>query len=298
MRDLLVAIRDQVRSDLSVLVKQGFLAKDEPAAAHELDRLNDPGFLDYIVQRFREAARCVKVVGRDYLRQIFAREGVIVVERSHGVLTDRYQGFHPHTSALRTLPSFTRAMLEEHGYDGAVVSLGVTRAYQIRHGAGPMPTADERMFETLLPSSHKEENRYQGRARVGPLDLPVLRYAIAVSGGPSAFDGLAVTWFDQIQANGAWQLCHSYRGADNPIYFTPSGELRPRFGDDVAQLMYQEALGQQLNNCLPEIRQYEVPPEASRDELFDFCAGVLNEQLAVAVRMVSFGPTERDKVFK
>jgi len=299
LRDRITAIRDQVCADLAPLMESGFLEEDRPEAEREFDRLHDPGFLDYVVRRFLEAGREVKVVDRDYLRNdILARDGVVVVESSHGVLTDHYRGFHPHTSALRTLPQFTRAMLEEVGYDGEVVNLGITRAYQIRHGAGPMPTADEAMGANLLPGSHKETNRYQGHVRVGPLDLVLLRYAICCCGGPTAFDGLAVTWFDQIQRNGVWRMCDHYCGTDDPAYFTPDGELKVRFGDDAVQLAHQERLGQRLRESIPELTECTIAPDANRDELFDLCAGVLREKLKVNVRLVSFGATERDKVCK
>lgn len=298
LRDRIAAVRDQVTSDLAPFIAGGFLSEDLLAAEHDIEWLGDPGFLEYVVRRSQEASRLVKIVDREHLNDILSRDGVVVVESSHGVLTDRFQGFHPHTSALRTLPRFTRAMVEEAGYQGEVVSIGVTRAYQIRHGAGPMPTADEAMAEDLLPGSCKDENRFQGKVRVGPLDLVLLRYAINACGGPDAFDGLAVTWFDQIQNNGLWQLCDRYRGVDDPACFTPSGELQVRFGDDAAQLAHQERLGQALRACVPELTEHRIPPGASRGELSDLCADVLREALEVNVRMVSFGPTEQDKALR
>ncbi len=299
LRDRVAAVREQVRKDLAPIIAQPFLSTDQSAVEFEVDRLNDDGFLSYVVERFRQVACQANIVGHDFLAQsVLAREGVAVVESSHGVLTDHFHGFHPHTSALRTLPRFTRAMLSDAGFDGKIVSLGVTRAYQIRHGAGPMPTADPAMNDSLLPGSRKDENRWQGKVRVGPLDLVLLRYAIAVCGGPSAFDGLAVTWFDQIQANGVWHLCHAYSNATDPACFTPSGELQVRHGEDADQLAFQERLGEQLTRCLPKITSHPLPVDAPRDGLYALCANTLHQGLGIPVRMVSFGPTEREKVCK
>lgn len=295
VRERIEAIRAQVQSDLAPLIEAGFLPKDRATVERELGLLHDQNFVEYIVQRFGEVARRINVVDSDWLAHtVLAREGVIVVESSHGVLTDHFQGFHPHTSALRTLPRFTRAMIEDAGYDGEIVSLGVHRAYEIRHGAGPMPTADEAMAENLLPGSHKEENRYQGKVRVGPIDLVLLRYAIEVC-GPQAFDGMAITWFDQIQRNGRWQLCTRYRGATDPIFFASSDRIKARTGDDAVQLAHQQQLGYLLHDCTPELTEYPVTPELGRGELYDLCAGVVHEQLRIPVRMVSLGPTEQDK---
>lgn len=287
LRDRLAAIRDQVITDINPLLSKGFLEEDQAVVDHELDRLHDPEFLEFIVGRFKETARAVKVVDRDYLRNnILARDGVAVVESSHGILTDRYQGFNPHTSAIRTLPRFTTEMLLDAGYDGKIVNIGVTRGYQIRHGAGPMPTADESMTEQLLPGSHKQNNRYQGEIRVGPLDLVLLRYAIAASGGPSTYDALAISWFDQIQKNGSWKVCDRYENF---------GELPVRFGTDSAQLSAQEKLCEMLYNCTPEITEYLIA-SMNDSELYNLCAEVLKEKLGVEVRMVSFGKTEQDKI--
>ncbi len=299
LRDRLAVVRQQQQQELAPIIAAEFLLYDQDAVAKEVSCLFDDDFLDFVVRRFQEVSQRATIVDQDYLgREILSRDGVVVVESSHGVLTDHYAGFHPHTSAIRTLPCFTEVMLREAGYNGPIINLGVTRAYQIRHGAGPLPTADPALSENLLPGSHKQDNRYQGQVRVGPLDLVLLRYALAACGGPTSFDGLAITWFDQIQANGVWRFCDRYQGSDDPTYFTPSGELRVRFGADEEQLSFQENLGRQLGSCRPEITTQDIPTSMGRDDLYDLCANTLKEKLGVPVRMVSFGPTERDKVCK
>lgn len=294
LRERLEAVREQVRFDLQPIISGEFLAGDRPIVEEELGILYDDGFFDYVVKRFQEAGSLVRIVGHEFLgEEILSREGAAVIETSHGVLTDRLVGFHPHTSAIRTLPRFTHGMLEEAGYEGEVVDIGVHRAYAIRHGAGPLPTADPELAERLLPGSNKDENRYQGRVRVGPLDLVLLRYALASCGGPAAFDGLAITWFDQIQTNQAWSYCNSYIGADDPAFFSSSGEIlaavRP-------SLEHQSALSQRLRECQPEVTTTLLGATANRDDLYGVCAGALGEMVGVPVRMVSFGPMEFDKL--
>lgn len=297
IKDSLAATREQILKDLASVLQENFLPADLAEAKKEIGLLYDDDFLDYTTKRFLEAGQKIKIVDHDYLRrEILSRDGVVVVESSHGIITDHFYGFHPHVSAIRTLPCFTHAMLEEANYDGQIVNIGVHRAYEIKHGAGPMPTDDPAMAESLLPGSHKDGNRYQGNARVGPLDLNLMRYAIDACGGPSAFDGLAITWFDQIQKNGVWHVCDHYRNADDPEYFTPSGAIKIRRGTDDAQIAYQEGLGKKLFPCLPEITTREIVPAATKADLYSLCAGVLQEKLKVPVRMVSFGPTERDKI--
>src|SRR3989339_496204 len=154
------------------------------------------------------------------------------------------------------------------------------------------------VIEKLLPGSHKQENRYQGKIRVGPLDLVLLRYAIKCCGGPDKFDGLAITWFDQIQNNGAWHICDRYSNAQDPNYFTSGGELKVRPGDDDRQLLHQENLGQKLLKCIPQIDTIKIDPKANHDQLFELCNQVLKQKLGIPVRMVSFGTTEKNKLCK
>lgn len=299
IKDRLAAVREQVGASLDWILHGQFQTEDRELLEQELDRLGDDGFLEYVAKRFREVARRAKIVDHSYLEEeILSQDGVAVVESSHGVLTDRYMGFNPHVSAIRTLPCFTHQMLEASGYAGQIVNIGVTRAYAIRHGAGPLPTADPDMTEHLLPGSNKDENRWQGKVRVGPLDLVLVRYAIEACGGPTTFDGLAISWFDQIQANGKWHICRHYGNALDPNFFTPSGGIRVRQGNDIDQLEHQRALTKTLLACSPEIETIKLPKDANRDELYQVCADEIQRSTEVAVRMVSFGPTERDKLCK
>jgi adenylosuccinate synthase len=297
LKDLLAAVRDKQLRELDTIIKGEFLTNDREEANREINLLYDDGYIDYIAKRFWEVSGRVKIVDPGFLRrEIFSKDGVVVVESSHGILTDHFHGFHPHASAIRTLPCFTHAMLKESGYDGQVVNIGVTRAYSIRHGAGPMPTDDPEMAEKLQPGSYNEASRYRGNVRVGPLDLVLLRYAINVCGGAKSFDGLAVTWFDQILANREWHICNHYMGADDQEFFTPNGAIKILYGTDDKQLDHQERLGKRLMSCKPEISTLSIPSDAGKDELYSFCSGILEKESGVPVRMVSFGPTEKDKI--
>ncbi len=295
----LAAVREQIQKDLEPIIGGDFLATDYPTMVTETTLLYDDDLLSYVIGRFREAADQVNVVNSTYLAdEILSMEGVAVVESSHGVLTDRLAGFHPHTSAIRTLPEFTSRMLAESGYEGQVVNLGVTRAYAIRHGAGPLPTYDPRMAEYLLPGSHKDANRYQGEVRVGPLDTVLLNYAVDACGGPEAFDGLAVTWFDQIRENGIWHTCNTYEGSRDPALFSPDGKIRVSHESGIKQLDRQAAITAALANCVPQVSSLEVPKGLSSDDMHDLCTSVMESTLGLPVRMVSLGPTERDKLCK
>ena len=296
LRPKLSQLRDYQIAELDEIINGEFLEADQEAVADEVDLLQDDGFLDYSVACFLTAGQRLNVVDPDHLKcKVFDEDGVAVVESSHGVLTDNQYGFRPHVSAIRTLPSFLEKMLVGAGFDGEITKMGVHRAYTIRHGAGPMPTADPTMAEDLLPDSHKQVNRYQGEVRVGPLDLVLLRYAIEVCGGPGAIDGLAITWFDQIVRNGVWHICGRYDQYARE-FFVADGHIRKFNGDPAGLGEYQHGLCSSLFACKPKVSSIDLP--SSREGQYRLCDRELHEKLGIPVHLVSFGPTERDKLLE
>ncbi len=291
------AIRDTIQGYVEpVLDSADLLASDAQNVHEELNLLKDNRFLRHIEQRFSQAARLVTIVDADYLATtILPQPGVAVVETTHGVLTDNERGFHPHTSAIRTLPCITRGILDEAGYEGEVVNLGVTRAYAVRHGAGPLPTQDQALLEHLAPGSQILDNRWQGSVRVGALDGVLLRYALNVCGGAEAFDGLAVTWFDQIRANGNWALCNTYQDSQVSPFFTSQGDLHV---PSEYSWEYQESLATVLGSVTPVVKRLSVPYDLSDDASYSMCATNVQDMTGVPVRMVSMGPTEQHKLLK
>jgi adenylosuccinate synthase len=300
LRDKLAALQTYYRNHFAEALNNldRFLMIDYKYVAEAQSILKNEMFVDATCDLMQDFVAQKCIVPDEYLATtVFMRDGVVVSESSHGVLTDCYTGFHPHTSALRTLPGFTRAMYEDAGYDGEIVSLGIHRAYQIRHGAGPMPTHDTLMSESLLPGSNKDENRWQGKVRVGPLDLVLLRYALAAS-GEGAYDGLAITWFDQVEKLGSWHYCNQYQNATDTSLFTGVSDIKVVTGEGEAQLRHLSSLTEALNNCRPVVKTIPLSQKSSRDDLYAKCAETLLDHLGVPVRMISFGPTERDKVCK
>lgn len=298
LRERLRAARDRKLCDLAIVLEMDFLPQDEKEVQVQIDRIRDDNFFEWTVEEFQRMARTVNIVDDDYFRrEVLSRDGVVVIESSHGILTDRFHGFHPHTTRLRTLPEITSwSLLAENGWDGEVVKLGVTRAYQIRHGAGPMVVDDKAMAEALLPEEVGKADRYRGKVRVGPLDFVALRYAQNVCGGVGAFDAIAMTWFDSPMRSGVWKVCDRYDGATDPRHFTPAGEIMVRRGQDNDQLWHQESLGRALNGCTPVVNEFVLPSGRSEQDVIALASEVVGEKLGTPLRMIAFGPTESDKV--
>ncbi|MGW5381615.1 adenylosuccinate synthetase [Nocardia sp. NPDC003963] len=218
--------------------------------------------IDALVGAYREFGAAVRITGPDELRRA-ARRGRLVFEGAQGVLLDEWRGFHPHTTWSTVEPRNARALLAGIGARG--VTLGVTRTYMTRHGAGPFPTEDP---DLRNPEPHNGSGRYQGAFRQGYLDTVLLRYAVAVSGG---VDGLVVNHLDAI-----------YGGRAATAYATRDGvrtALEPGSWQDLG---HQRALTGLLTAATPLYA--ELPTDV---------AGWLQHRLGLPVVLTASGPDRR-----
>ncbi len=118
----------------------------------------------------------------------------LIFEGSQGLLLDQHYGFFPHVTRSNT----GSTNIAELGYIPEFWC--VTRAYQTRHGNGPMTNEDiEHKFE-LNPLETNVFNDFQGKFRVSLLDLDLLEYAIIKDSLISRHrDNLVITCLDQIE---------------------------------------------------------------------------------------------------
>lgn len=142
---------------------------------------------------------------RDILMSWRAGMDHVVFEGAQGVLIDEQWGFAPyHTWSNCTFDNALLLLQEAEYLRSDVTKLGVTRAYQVRHGPGPMPTENETMTR-LLPDEWNVTNDWQGGFRVGNLDMVLLKYAIRACEG---IDELAVTCLDRVR-DVVWMTSHA-----------------------------------------------------------------------------------------
>ena len=205
--DKLSDIRIDIYNRFSRLHDGDVNEADIPYLRKNFDLLMNIDVFADIVDKMTFVGRLLRLQS---LEDVLKKDGSVVSERSHGVLSDSESFLKPHVSSIRTLPCFSQQMYRDAGFDGRYVNLAVHRAYEIRHGAGPLPTEDRQFREELLPHSHKMTNRWQGEVRVGAFDTMLAKYAIDSCGGADSFDGLCLTWFDQVMQRGYWDFCHSY----------------------------------------------------------------------------------------
>lgn len=262
---------DYYREKYAQISTDDGLPSDTELIAENLSLLHDDGFLPYTLDLFESIGRKLQFMS---LSEVVKGEGLAIVECSHGVLTDAETGLSPHVSAIRTLPKFTTNMLRNAGYNDQIINYAVHRAYEVRHGAGPMPTYNPKFTAQMLPNSHKDQNRWQGAVRAGALDLNLLRYALNAS-SETQFDGLCLTWFDQVLASERiWPLCVSYENAP---------------AKDQSYVEF-------LKGARPTIIEHPVPKPILKRELFEFVGNTLSNFISIPLELLSIGPTELAKI--
>jgi adenylosuccinate synthase len=116
----------------------------------------------------------------------------IVFEGSQGLLLDKDIGFFPHVTPSK----IDATNIIEMGIELDNVFL-VTRAYQTRHGNGPMTNLDLHLDLKNSLSESNKTNEFQGEFRRSALDLDLLEYGIQKAILPEN-KNLVVTCLDQI----------------------------------------------------------------------------------------------------
>lgn len=267
----------------------------------EITELEDSDTVQWAVERFTELVKRVRIVDTDYvIKHILSVAGTVVVEGSQGVLLDRYCGFHPYTTKVRTTPLFAKHLLQENRYDGEITSLGVLRAYHTRHGVGPF-VSESALLTEKLPDMSNREHAWQGNFRVGSFDMVAAKYAIETVGAES-IDGLVITCLDRISSLGHWPVCKTYktpRATFEEKSFFRSKErsiksiVAPTGKNTAKQLARQEKLGQLLAQCSPQLTKLHF---STPKDLIRVCVREVEMTTGVPVVVVSVGATESDKI--
>ena len=150
--------------------------------------------------------------------KVFAQFKHLIFEGSQGILLDMDEGFFPHVTRSHTTSRNAHTLLREHGLPKPEVFY-ITRAYQTRHGNGPMSNEH---LDLQLKNTEKETNvshDWQGDFRRTVLDLDLINYALTCDDVHSgvAKKHLVMTCLDQI--DGDWKV--SMGGKE----FTPTGAV-------------------------------------------------------------------------
>ncbi|MEB2843894.1 adenylosuccinate synthase [Rhizobiales bacterium RZME27] len=130
-----------------------------------------------------------------------AQLGSVIFEAAQGLLLDQHFGAFPHVTRSNTGLANMLAVATEAGIEKLDVTYA-TRIYTTRHGAGPLKGETPKLENIRVVDPTNAPNQWQGTLRLAPLDLGMLRGAIAKDlalprKGIVVNAGLAVTCLDQ-----------------------------------------------------------------------------------------------------
>lgn len=137
---------------------------------------NNIEYRKYLDQINNFVLDCISLIASEHIKitDSFPDNGYsdYLFEGSQGLLLDQDVGFFPHVTRANTGTKNILSM----GFNPYVYL--VTRAYQTRHGNGPM--TNESLEHNIKPNpfEQQEKDGTQGKFRVSPLDLDLLKYGI------------------------------------------------------------------------------------------------------------------------
>ena len=280
----------EFKTSFDTVVATGFLSD-------ELRILADPSAPRKIAQEMVRIARLFSVVSMKTLQRL-SYTHPLIFEGAQGVLIDEWHGFHPFTTWSTTTNANANVLLSEIRYPNNVTRLGVVRAYSTRHGPGPFPS-ESRELTMRLPDMHNGFGVWQRGFRVGWLDIPLTRYALAVSDGT---DSVALTHLDRFASLPYKRLVTAYKVAKVQLTEEEKAAVvvdwRKSQGDEMyivslcrktnlEDLGYQEMLGGILAKATPVVEDIEYSKEYFVEQV--------SKLLSLQILITSHGPTAFDK---
>jgi adenylosuccinate synthase len=233
----------------------------------------------------------------EFMAQCGQQPGSLIFEGAHAALLDHDHGYYPYVAKTDTTTRSAIRILNESGFTGEAITLGVVRALGYRHGPGPF-VAEDPQLAGLFDERHNKPNEWQGSPRYGWFDLLAIRHAISLN---PRVDGLALTMLDHLSRLEQFRVCQSYeyRGSERQHlddYFewasTPAGRVKitaikpapTRRCDDLARLLF---------DCIPWDWQYFAGPGDRASDFIRFLES--SDGLGLPVQIISTGPTIADK---
>jgi adenylosuccinate synthase len=126
----------------------------------------------------------------------------VIFEGSQGLLLDQNIGFFPHVTRTNTgSKNIVEICKESIGYVPKINYFLITRAYQTRHGNGPMTNDATPNNIYINPDETNVKNKFQGEFRRSILDVDLLKYGIECDGviNNTKYKSLVITCVDHIE---------------------------------------------------------------------------------------------------
>ncbi len=224
-----------------------------------------------------------KLVDSEVLINKYIAEGKsILAEGAQGSLLDIDYGTYPFvTSSNTTVAGACTGLGVAPKNIGRVI--GIVKAYCTRVGSGPFPTE---LFDEDGETLGKVGNEFGAttgrKRRCGWIDLPALKYVIALNGVTE----LHMMKADVLNGFETIKACTAYKLKDGSVTEDMPYELQ-----DVTDAVYEDIKG--WNKDLSDVKDFDAFPA----EVKDYVA-YLEEKLAVPVKVISIGPDRTETIMR
>lgn len=187
---------------------------------------------DYL-EKCREVSYLIKLIP---FYNMISSQGFnnLVFEGAQGILLDREHGIFPHVTRSSTTSKNVLKMLSSFDVKSAININYLTRCYATRHGNGPLAGEG---FEINLTNNENETNitnAWQGKFRVAPLSLDLLKYAImsdfCYHGKQEVSPQVIISHLDQLEQ------IPLYMNSINSLYKVESEEKLVKIANNVLQM--------------------------------------------------------------
>jgi adenylosuccinate synthase len=195
-----------------------------------------------LAYEYEKIARGHNIISAEEVNEMI-RENTVVFEGAQGVLLDEWHGFHPYTTWSTTTQANPLELLAEAGFEGETETIGITRSYSTRHGAGPFVTEDKSLRD-IYPGENNYFGEWQGSFRTGCFDGVTFRHTLEVVRHYGRIDSIAVTHLDAFERKETLAYTDEYIGENSEVI----ENLHPAYGRN---LHYQEVLTEKLMRAKP-----------------------------------------------
>jgi adenylosuccinate synthase len=145
---------------------------------------------------------CKFVVDNFVITQYLDHYDNIIYEGAQGLMLDQHYGFFPHVTPSNTGSKNIVAL------GGNPMYYTVTRAFQTRHGNGPMTNKGIEHKIKLDDKETNQYNDYQGKFKYSLLDVDLLKYALDRDPDIKLGYNLMITCMDLVKDDGYRLTCN------------------------------------------------------------------------------------------
>ncbi len=245
----------------------------------------DPVHFSKIYEEYCDCANALRLFSaKEEVTAAFAIEQgkSVLLEGAQGTLLDTTFGSYPFVTSSSTLFS---GLCCGAGVPPARFQkiIGVVKAYTTRVGQGPFPTElsleEQSAIEKAQPHLREVGTTTGRKRRIGWLDLPLLRFAIALNG----VTHLAITKVDILSGMEEFKVCVGYRWKGKLIKTVPSLSILSE-----ATAVYETIKGWQAIESVNKITDFPKQGYAF------LC--LLQKWLERPIMAVSYGPSREEMI--